>query len=50
MASISSSPRSVEEIFKDYSARRVGILRALTDGTSFSCILFNVISFFQFGY
>ncbi|KAF3653818.1 PHD finger protein ALFIN-LIKE 1 [Capsicum annuum] len=31
MASISSSPRSVEEIFKDYNARRAGIVRALTD-------------------
>ncbi|CAA2969571.1 PHD finger ALFIN-LIKE 1-like [Olea europaea subsp. europaea] len=30
MASISSSPRTVEEIFKDYSARRGGIIRALT--------------------
>ncbi|XP_015089207.1 PHD finger protein ALFIN-LIKE 2-like isoform X2 [Solanum pennellii] len=30
MASISSTPRTVEEIFKDYSARRAGILRALT--------------------
>ncbi|KAK9124509.1 hypothetical protein Sjap_014111 [Stephania japonica] len=30
MASISSSPRTVEEIFKDYSARRAGIVRALT--------------------
>ncbi|KAL8199809.1 hypothetical protein R6Q57_013377 [Mikania cordata] len=30
MAAISSSPRTVEEIFKDYSARRSGIVRALT--------------------
>ncbi|KAG8374414.1 hypothetical protein BUALT_Bualt11G0129300 [Buddleja alternifolia] len=30
MASVSSSPRTVEEIFKDYSARRAGIVRALT--------------------
>lgn len=30
MASMSSSPRSVEEIFKDYSARRTALLRALT--------------------
>ncbi|KAL8506852.1 hypothetical protein ACS0TY_017664 [Phlomoides rotata] len=30
MASVSSSPRTVEEIFKDYSARRTGIIRALT--------------------
>ena len=34
MASISSSPRTVEEIFKDYSGRRGGILRALTHGHS----------------
>ncbi|KAK1284690.1 PHD finger protein ALFIN-LIKE 1 [Acorus calamus] len=30
MSSISSSARSVEEIFKDYSGRRSGIVRALT--------------------
>ncbi|KAJ8533071.1 hypothetical protein K7X08_015960 [Anisodus acutangulus] len=30
MTSISSSPRTVEEIYKDYSARRAGIVRALT--------------------
>ncbi|KAL0338185.1 UNVERIFIED_CONTAM: PHD finger protein ALFIN-LIKE 2 [Sesamum angustifolium] len=30
MASVSSGPRTVEEIFKDYSARRAGIVRALT--------------------
>ncbi|KZV14613.1 PHD finger protein ALFIN-LIKE 1 [Dorcoceras hygrometricum] len=29
MASVSSAARTVEEIFKDYSARRAGILRAL---------------------
>ncbi|THU60546.1 hypothetical protein C4D60_Mb07t13920 [Musa balbisiana] len=27
---ISSAPRTVEEIFKDYSSRRAGIVRALT--------------------
>ena len=32
MASITSSPRTVEEIFKDYSARRIAIIRALTYG------------------
>ncbi|KAK9282877.1 hypothetical protein L1049_011102 [Liquidambar formosana] len=32
MQSISSSPRTVEEIFKDYSGRRAGIVRALTYG------------------
>ncbi|KAJ6812511.1 PHD finger protein ALFIN-LIKE 2-like [Iris pallida] len=30
MPSISSAPRTVEEIFKDYSCRRSGIVRALT--------------------
>nr|KAJ0228465.1 hypothetical protein LSAT_V11C100002950 [Lactuca sativa] len=33
MASISSSPRTVEEIFKDYSGCHVGIVRALTHGS-----------------
>jgi hypothetical protein len=31
-ASISSNPRSVEEIYKDFSARRAGLVRALTSG------------------
>ncbi|KAL7229170.1 hypothetical protein ACSBR2_007797 [Camellia fascicularis] len=30
MPSISSSPRTVEEIFKDYCGRRAGVVRALT--------------------
>uniref|UniRef100_M4CB14 PHD finger protein ALFIN-LIKE n=1 Tax=Brassica campestris TaxID=3711 RepID=M4CB14_BRACM len=30
MAAVSSNPRTVEEIFKDYSARRSALLRALT--------------------
>ncbi|KAL5710221.1 phytoene dehydrogenase AL-1 [Ranunculus cassubicifolius] len=30
MAPISSAPRTVEDIFKDYSGRRTGIIRALT--------------------
>nr|CCD74503.1 unknown [Arabidopsis halleri subsp. halleri] len=29
-AAVSSNPRNVEEIFKDYSARRAALLRALT--------------------
>jgi hypothetical protein len=29
-AAVSSNPRTVEEIFKDYSARRAALLRALT--------------------
>ena len=32
MASISSSPCTVKEIFKDYTARRTALLRALTYG------------------
>ena len=39
MASISSSPRTVEEIFKDYTARRSALLRALTYGLSLSLSL-----------
>ncbi|XP_020267961.1 PHD finger protein ALFIN-LIKE 2-like [Asparagus officinalis] len=31
MPSISSAPRTVEDIFKDYSGRRNGIVRALTN-------------------
>jgi len=31
-AAVSSNPRTVEEIFKDYSARRAALLRALTKG------------------
>ncbi|GLT78941.1 hypothetical protein SLA2020_504580 [Shorea laevis] len=31
MASISSSPRTVEDIFKDYTARRSALVRALTN-------------------
>lgn len=31
---MASSPRTVEEIFKDYSARRTGVIRALTHGTT----------------
>ncbi|URD88494.1 PHD finger protein [Musa troglodytarum] len=31
VGSISSAPRSVEEIYKDYSGRRAGIIRALTN-------------------
>ncbi|CAN4106138.1 unnamed protein product [Withania somnifera] len=38
MAAISPSPRSVEEIFKDYSARRAGIVRALTDEKENLCL------------
>lgn len=39
MAAITSSPRTVEEIFKDYSARRSGIVRALTFGMLYVLIL-----------
>jgi hypothetical protein len=36
MASILTSPRTVEEIFKDYSARRSALVRALTIGIPIS--------------
>lgn len=32
MATASSTPRTVEEIFKDFTARRSALLRALTSG------------------
>jgi hypothetical protein len=32
-APVSSSPRTVGEIYKDYTARRAGLVRALTSGT-----------------
>ena len=31
---MASSPRNVEEIFKDYGARRTAVIRALTHGTT----------------
>lgn len=40
MPSISSNPKTVEEIFKDYSSRRSGIVRALTHGTSFTFLIY----------
>jgi hypothetical protein len=33
-ATISANPRTVEEIFKDFSARRAGLVRALTSGNN----------------
>jgi hypothetical protein len=32
-SSAESYPRTVEDIFEDFKARRAGLLRALTDGT-----------------
>ncbi len=31
-ASVSTNPRTVEEVFKDYKGRRAGMLKALTAG------------------
>jgi hypothetical protein len=44
-----SSPRTVEEIFKDFSSRRDGIVRALTQGifTQFNSVFF-FLRFFKF--
>lgn len=48
MASISSNPRNVEEIFKDYSGRRAGVLRALTYGTySINLVLMSIYAYFD---
>lgn len=33
---MAASPRTVEEIFKDYSGRRAGVVRALTYGSLLS--------------
>jgi hypothetical protein len=33
VASVSTNPRSVDEVFKDYRGRRAGMLKALTSGT-----------------
>lgn len=33
---MAASPRTVEEIFKDYSGRRAGVVRALTYGALLS--------------
>ncbi|CAL9199813.1 unnamed protein product [Musa hybrid cultivar] len=38
VGSISSAPRTVEEIFKDYSSRRAGIVRALTHEKENLCL------------
>lgn len=46
-AAVSSNPRTVEEIFKDYTARRTALLRALTKGlTHKSPLSLNFPDFF----
>jgi hypothetical protein len=45
---MTSSPRTVEEIFKDFSARRAAVVRALTYGNlifSSFCFSFPFLSF-----
>lgn len=42
---IASSPRTVEEIFKDYSARRTAVVRALTYGNSNSPLPLSHLTF-----
>lgn len=44
-ASVSTNPRSVDEVFKDYRGRRAGMLKALTSGkapTRRSCVFAKV--------
>ncbi|WOL06882.1 hypothetical protein Cni_G15616 [Canna indica] len=47
VGSISSAPRTVEEIFRDYGGRRAGIVRALTHGLApppfLSCSFFDLL-------
>jgi hypothetical protein len=33
-ASVSTNPRTVEEVFKDFKGRRAGMLKALTSGNA----------------
>lgn len=42
-----NSPRTVEEVFRDFKGRRVGLIKALTTGVFFSFVLFCV-SIFSF--
>jgi Alfin len=42
-ANASTTPRTVEEIFKDFRNRRTAIVRALTSGTSHSLFLVAVL-------
>jgi hypothetical protein len=43
---MASSPRTVEEIFKDYDARRTAVVRALTHGTLISSNSYLGLFFF----
>lgn len=47
---MASSPRTVEEIFKDFSSRRDGIVRALTQGIQFNSIQFFIFYFYIFNF
>lgn len=38
-ASMSTNPRTVDEVFKDFKGRRSGMLKALTTGRSIAVIL-----------
>jgi hypothetical protein len=45
---MASSPRTVEEIFKDYDARRTAVVRALTHGTLISSNSYLGLFFFLY--
>ena len=44
---MASNPHTVEEIFKDYSARRIVAIRALTHGTILFFLVFSLSLAFQ---
>ncbi len=43
-ASVSTNPRTVEEVFKDFKGRRAGMLKALTSGNAGVGFDFSVYS------
>jgi hypothetical protein len=54
-ASVSTNPRTVEEVFKDFKGRRAGMLKALTSGNAWLGLLFclfavryRLLDFFHF--
>jgi len=40
-ASVATNPRTVDEVFKDFKGRRLGMLKALTSGRSMGGLIFG---------
>lgn len=49
-ASVSTNPRTVEEVFKDFKGRRAGMLKALTSGNVGLHVVFVVCCLFAVYY